>query len=120
MARKKQTKTLFNMFHHSTLAFPIPQREVARIEIMTRVKRRHPKGYVEAVRNLEAEVAAVFGDQGLTAESWAKAKPIGKGRVMAAMGILLTFGVSHFPVPEAEEAAARALANPVEKALDAA
>lgn len=118
--KKKKKPGLFHMFHHGNLAFPIPQREVARTEILTRQKRRHSDGFDEAVSKLEAEISAMSGDDGLSVDSWAKAKPIVKGRVLASMGILLTFGVSRYPVSDEEEAAARALADDVNPTKDAA
>lgn len=120
MARKKKP-VMHHMFHYGDMALPIPRPEVAKTEVLTRKKRRHPDGFDEAVRKLEAEVTAMVGEQELTSESWISAKSkIGQARIKSAMAVLLTFGVSRYPVPAEEEAAARALATQDDQAQSAA
>jgi hypothetical protein len=112
MAKKKPKKIQVHMFFYNGIGFAIPRGEAARVEILTRRKRKHPDGFSEAVKKLEDELTALIGDQQLTDESWIGSKsPMGQARVKAAMAVLLSFGISQYPIPKEQEEAARALAE---------
>lgn len=109
--QKKGPATIqVGIFHSAEMSFPIPREQLARTEFLTRKKRTQPEAFDEAVKKLEEEIASLTGGKGLTEESWMASKSaIGQGRVKASMAVLMTFGVSQYPVPLDQEARARAL-----------
>jgi hypothetical protein len=92
----------------------LPREQVATTKVLTRKKRVLPDGYDEAVKIFEEKLHLLTEGETLTPELW-----FGKGNVKkqadlkAAAAVLLSFGVSAYPVPAEQEAAARALADPV-------
>lgn len=101
------------VFHCAGVAFPIPREQLAKTEFLTRKKRLQPEAYDEAILKFETEVSALTGGQPVTAEVWAaNGSAIAKARVKATMAVLMSFGVTQFPVPADQEARARALATP--------
>jgi hypothetical protein len=98
------------------MSFPIPREQLARTEFLTRGKRRNPAAFDEAVRGFEAEVAALTGGGPLDVASWSGSGSLSRqARVKASMAVLMSFGVTAWPVSPEEEATARALADPVEE-----
>lgn len=95
----------------------ISREQVATTKVLTRKKRILPDGYDEAIKIFEEKLTALASGGGLTPEIW-----FGKGNLKkqadlkAAAAVLLSFGVSAYPVPAEQEAAARALAAPAEDA----
>lgn len=91
----------------------LPREQVATTRLLTRRKRVLPEGYDEAIKIFEEKLHALTEGERLTPELW-----FGKGNVKkradlkATAAVLLSFGVSAYPVPADQEAAARALAAP--------
>jgi hypothetical protein len=122
MAQKgKGAKPSVAGFICNGMAFPIPREQLARTEFLTRSKRRKPEAFDEAVRSFETEVTNLTGGDPLGPETWAGAKSISRqARVKASMAVLMSFGVTAWPVSPAEEAAARAMATPLEEVANVA
>lgn len=109
----KSAKAAVGVFSCNGMTFPIPREQLARTEFLTRGKRRKTEAFDEAVRGFEAEVAAITGGEPLTLESWIGAKSASRqARVKASMAVLMSFGVTAWPVSPEEEARARAMAGP--------
>jgi len=95
------------------LMLTLPREEVARTKILTRKKRVLPDGFDEAVRIFEEKLNALTEGAALTQETWGGKKNLKKqSDLKATAAVLLSFGVSRYPVTPEEEAAARALADP--------
>lgn len=110
--RSKAPATIqVGIFHCAAMSFPIPREQLSKTEFLTRKKRTQPGAFEEAVEKLETEIAALTGGKELTVETWASARSaMGQARVKASMAVLMSFGVTHYPVPADQEARARALA----------
>jgi hypothetical protein len=114
---KPEKKLMVHGFRCQDLLLAVPREIAARVAALTAKKRTRPDAYDEAIAKFEAELATLTGGAPLTAETWG-----GKGRakdqadLVAAAAVLLSFGVSAYPVPADQEAAARALAGPTEPA----
>ena len=99
------------MFFHNEIGFPIPHAQCVATELMTRSLRKLPEAFGEAIEQLEKEITALTGGEALTLETWSKRGAVLKrARVKASMAVLLSFGVTHFPVPADEESGAPAMA----------
>ena len=112
--RRGESAQMVHAFRCQELILTVPREIAARVATLTARKRTKPEAYAEAVAKFEAELAALTGGAPLSKETWG-----GKGRakdqadLVAAAAVLLSFGVSAYPVPEGQESAARALATPV-------
>lgn len=115
-SEKKVPATIqVGLFHVGGVTFPIPREQLARTEFLTRKKRTQADAYAEAVSKLETEIDGVTGGKPLTVETWAACKSsIAQARVKASMAVLMSFGVTHYPVPPEQEARARSFAEPEE------
>lgn len=116
LKRKTQKKApvtvQVGIFHIGGISFPIPREQLARTEFLTRKKRTQPEAYGEALLKLEEEIHALTAGNDLTAETWAASRaPMAKARVKASMAVLMSFGVTHYPVPLEQEERARSLAK---------
>lgn len=111
--RKSESKVMVHGFRCQELILAVPREIAARVSALTARKRTRPDAYDEAITKFEGELAVLTGGAPLSAETWG-----GKGRakdradLVAAAAVLLSFGVSEYPVPEAQEQAARALVIP--------
>jgi len=109
---KKKKPVLVYVLACNGLLLTIPRGEYAKTEFFTRKKRTHPEGFDEAVLKFETELKALTGGEPLTPETWGgKGKLRAQANVKAAAAVLLTFGVSAYPVPEEQETQARAMAT---------
>jgi hypothetical protein len=110
---KKKKPVLVHAFSCHDLLLTIPRGDLAKTEFLTRRKRVLPNGYDEAIAKFETELTALTGGATLTPETWGGKGNLKKqANLKAAAAVLLTFGVSHYPVPETQEAQARALGKP--------
>ncbi|MCE6959717.1 hypothetical protein LAZ40_11870 [Cereibacter sphaeroides] len=99
-------------FHMAGIEFPIPRELVVRTEVLTRGRRKLPQAFDEAVGQLESELVSVTGGAEVTPSLWLTVRSrIDQARVKAAMAVLLSFGVTSYPVSEEQEAAARAMSQ---------
>ena len=109
--QRKTTKKPDPVFTCHGMRMPIDREIMARTEVLTRKKRVLPNGYDEAIKTFEEKLHLLSETGVLTPEAWVgKGKLKAQGGLKAAAAVLLSFGVSNFPVPPEQEAAARALA----------
>ena len=113
-ARRKPTRKKTQVVHLFTcheVQLTIPREQAAQTRALSKKKVVLPEAYDEAVKTFEEKLRALAGDEPLTAEIWfAKGTLTRQGGLKAAAAVLLAFGVSAYPVPPEQEAAARALA----------
>jgi len=114
---KKPKTVILHVLNCNGVLLTVPRGEYAKTEFLTRKKRVLPNGFEEAVAKFHKELAALTGGEPLTPETWGgKGKLRLQANVKAAAAVLMTFGVSEFPVPADQEARARALAGQGETA----
>lgn len=110
---KKKKPLIVHAFNCHDLLLTIPRGDLARTEFLTRRKRILPDGYDEAIAKFETELHALTDGAPLTPETWGGKGNLKKqANLKAAAAVLMTFGVSHYPVPDTQAALARALAPP--------
>lgn len=115
-SKKKTSKKIkhVQVFSCHEVLLTLPREVVARTKVLTRNKRVLPDGYDEAIKMFEKNLNALASGERLTPGIW-----FGRGTLKtqadlkAAAAVLLSFGISSYPVPADQEAAARALAIPV-------
>lgn len=111
--RKPDSKVLVHAFFCQDLTLTVPREIAARVRTLTAKKRVLPDGYDEAVRKFEEELSDLTGGAPLSPETWGgKSRLKQQADLVSAAAVLLSFGVSRYPVPPEEEAFARALAQP--------
>jgi hypothetical protein len=109
---KKPKTTIVHVLNCNGVLLTVPRGEYAKTEFLTRKKRVLPTGFDEAVAKFETELAALTDGEPLTPDTWGgKGKLRLQANLKAAAAVLMTFGVSEFPVPADQEARARALAG---------
>jgi hypothetical protein len=113
-SKKPRKKTsLVHAFACGEVLLTLPREQVAKTEMMTRKKRVLPNGYDEAIKTFEEKLSAFTTGETLTPDLWFRKGNVKKqADLKAAATVLLAFGVSAYPVPADQEAAARALAAP--------
>ncbi len=107
-----EKKMMVHAFRCQDLLLAVPREIAARVATLTARKRTRPDAYDEAVAKFESELATLTGGAPLTAETWGgKKRARDQADLVAAAAVLLSFGISAYPVPAEQEAAARALSG---------
>lgn len=112
--RKKTARKKIQAVHLFTcheVQLTIPREQAAQTRALSKRKIVLPDAYDEAIKTFEEKLKPIAGDDPLTPEVWfGKGTVTKQGGLKAAAAVLLAFGVSAYPVPPEQEAAARALA----------
>lgn len=119
-ARRKPTRKKTQVVHLFTcheVQLTIPREQAAQTRALSKKKVVLPEAYDEAIKTFEEKLKPLAGDEPLTPEIWfGKGTVTKQGGLKAAAAVLLAFGVSAYPVPPEQEAAARALAAQADNA----
>ncbi len=115
MLRKKESKPekkpMVHPFRCQGLTLAVPREIAARVNVLTARKRVLPDGYDAAIEKFEEELRDLTGGDPLTPETWGgKSRVRKQADLTAAAAVLLSFGLTGYPVVPEEETRARALA----------